>query len=161
MATAAAAGSNILICRYKIKGCYVHWFKLWPQVRKIHPSKLRGHWEQTSRILDSNPQGLISSLVYFCRTFDLRSWEFDLPKTDKKRDHNAKIINCFSWNFRYADKLKSENTAGDIVPFNHPFLQACGMFLGEMLCMVAFYVVKWYKKKRREQRAAISSGIEG
>jgi len=28
------------------------------------------------------------------------------------------------------------------------------------LCMVAFYVVKWYKKKRREQRAAISSGIE-
>jgi hypothetical protein len=36
------------------------------------------------------------------------------------------------------------------------------MFLGEMLCMVAFYVVKWYKKKRREQRAtALSSGIEG
>ena len=32
----AAAGSNI-------KGCYVHWFKLWPQVRKIHPSDLRGH----------------------------------------------------------------------------------------------------------------------
>jgi len=61
---------------------------------------------------------------------------------------------------KYADKLKSENTAGQIVPFNHPFLQACGMFLGEMLCMVAFYVVKWYKKKRREQRAAISSGIE-
>jgi len=60
---------------------------------------------------------------------------------------------------KYADKLKSENTAGDIVPFNHPFLQACGMFLGEMLCMVAFYVLKWYKKKRREQRAAISSGI--
>ena len=31
-----------------------------------------------------------------------------------------------------------------------------------MLCMVAFYVVKWYKKKRREQRAtALSSGIEG
>ena len=37
---AAAAGSNILICRYKIKGCYVHWFELWPQVRKIHPSNL-------------------------------------------------------------------------------------------------------------------------
>ena len=44
---------------------------------------------------------------------------------------------------------------------NHPFLQACGMFLGEMLCMVAFYVVRFYKKRRREQRAAISSGIAG
>ena len=63
--------------------------------------------------------------------------------------------------FRYADKLKSENTAGDVTYFNHPFLQACGMFLGEMMCMLAFYVVRFYKKKRREQRAAISSGIEG
>ena len=35
--------SNIPICRYKIKGCYVHWFKLWPQVTKIHPIDLRGH----------------------------------------------------------------------------------------------------------------------
>merc|ERR1711862_274909 len=61
---------------------------------------------------------------------------------------------------KYADKLTSENTASKKVPFNHPFLQACGMFLGEMLCMVAFYVVEFYKKKRREQRAALSSGIE-
>ena len=61
---------------------------------------------------------------------------------------------------KYADKLKSENTAGKLVPFNHPFLQACGMFLGKLLCMVAFYVVKWYRKKHSEQRAAISSGIE-
>jgi len=61
---------------------------------------------------------------------------------------------------KYADKLSAENTIGENVPFNHPFLQACGMFLGEMMCMVAFYVVRFYKKKRREQRAAISSGIE-
>lgn len=61
---------------------------------------------------------------------------------------------------KYADKLQSENTVGKVTYFNHPFLQACGMFLGEMLCMVAFYVVRFYKKKRREQRAAISSGIE-
>ena len=27
VATATAAGSNIPICRYKIKGCYLHWFK--------------------------------------------------------------------------------------------------------------------------------------
>ena len=40
---ATAAGSNIPICRYNIKGCYVHWFKLWSHVRKIHPSDLRGH----------------------------------------------------------------------------------------------------------------------
>jgi len=61
---------------------------------------------------------------------------------------------------KYADKLKSENTVGELTYFNHPFLQACGMFLGEMMCMVAFYVVRFYKKRRREQRAAISSGIE-
>ena len=26
--------SNIPICRYKIKGCYVPWFKLWPHFKK-------------------------------------------------------------------------------------------------------------------------------
>jgi len=61
---------------------------------------------------------------------------------------------------KYADKQKSLNTAGKVVFFNHPFLQACGMFLGEMMCMVAFYVVRWYRRRRRAQAAALSSGIE-
>ena len=44
--------------------------------------------------------------------------------------------------------MTSEDTSGKQSEFRHPFLQACGMFLGEMMCMVAFYVVKAYKKRR-------------
>ena len=31
------------------------------------------------------------------------------------------------------------------------FLQACGMFLGEMLCMIAFWVSKFMAKRRPQQ----------
>merc|ERR1719312_1804631 len=34
--------------------------------------------------------------------------------------------------------------------FNHPFLQACGMFLGEMLCMVAFWISACWRRRRPE-----------
>ena len=44
--------------------------------------------------------------------------------------------------------MTSESTDGKQRSFRHPFLQACGMFLGEMMCMVAYYVVKAYKKRR-------------
>ena len=58
--------------------------------------------------------------------------------------------------------MTSENTAGKKVNFNHPFLQACGMFLGEMLCMVAYYIVKAYKKRRnRHNIEALSEEEEG
>lgn len=53
---------------------------------------------------------------------------------------------------KWADKMKSQCTDGTVKPFNHPFLQACGMFLGEMLCMVAFWIVRW-RKKREPQSA--------
>ena len=43
---------------------------------------------------------------------------------------------------KYIDSLKSENSIGKIVQFQHPILQTCGIFLGEMLCMVVFYVEK-------------------
>jgi len=63
---------------------------------------------------------------------------------------------------KWADKMTSENTAGKKVNFNHPFLQACGMFLGEMLCMVAYYIVKAYKKRRnRHNIEALSEEEEG
>ena len=47
--------------------------------------------------------------------------------------------------------MESESTDGKIRGFRHPFLQACGMFLGEMLCMVAFYLVKCYREKKRQR----------
>lgn len=53
---------------------------------------------------------------------------------------------------KWADKMTSESSDGKKHPFNHPFLQACGMFLGEMMCMVAFWIVRW-RQKRQPQDA--------
>ena len=43
--------------------------------------------------------------------------------------------------------IESENSEGEIVVFNHPFLQATFMFLGESLCMVAYLLTVAYKVK--------------
>lgn len=42
---------------------------------------------------------------------------------------------------KWADKLQSKNSEGKIVEFNHPFLQACSMFLGELSCLVLFKIL--------------------
>jgi len=55
---------------------------------------------------------------------------------------------------KWADTMKSESTDGKSRPFAHPFLQACGMFIGEMSCMVAFYIVRWYNQRKRRREAA-------
>ena len=49
---------------------------------------------------------------------------------------------------KWTDTMISKSSDGQERHFRHPFLQACGMFLGEMMCMVAYYVVKAYKKRR-------------
>ena len=41
--------------------------------------------------------------------------------------------------------IKSENSAHENVEFNHPFLQASFMFLGESLCMVVFLITLGFK----------------
>ena len=46
---------------------------------------------------------------------------------------------------RKADMIKSENSEHENVEFNHPFLQASFMFLGETLCMVAYLLTLAYK----------------
>merc|ERR1712088_606631 len=51
---------------------------------------------------------------------------------------------------KWADTMKSESVDGTMKHFNHPFLQACGMFLGEMLCMVAFWVSACWRRRRTE-----------
>ncbi|XP_007891103.1 solute carrier family 35 member F6 [Callorhinchus milii] len=40
--------------------------------------------------------------------------------------------------------------------FNHPFLQAVGMFLGEFSCLVVFYIVLCYDRRRPEPKMAPS-----
>lgn len=49
---------------------------------------------------------------------------------------------------KWADTMTSESTDHVERGFRHPFLQACGMFLGEMFCMVAFVIVTWYRRRR-------------
>jgi len=48
---------------------------------------------------------------------------------------------------KLADMQTSENSVGDTegsgVFFNHPFLQAASMFLGEMLCIITFILLKF------------------
>jgi len=51
---------------------------------------------------------------------------------------------------KYADETLSLNSDGEVVPFNHPFLQADGMFMGEMLCMLAFYTV--FAKQKHDSK---------
>jgi len=44
---------------------------------------------------------------------------------------------------KWADTMTSESVDGKQKSFNHPFLQATGMFLGEMMCMLAFWFTRW------------------
>lgn len=59
---------------------------------------------------------------------------------------------------KWADTMTSESVDGKQRGFDHPFLQACGMFLGEMMCMLAFYLLRWHR--RRKLRLAVPSGNE-
>ncbi|XP_053624043.1 solute carrier family 35 member F6 [Plodia interpunctella] len=44
---------------------------------------------------------------------------------------------CTKW----ADKLESKGSDGNVREFEHPFLQAAAMFLGEMLCLLTFKII--------------------
>jgi len=48
---------------------------------------------------------------------------------------------------RWANKLDAENRAGEEKPFNHPFLQSGFMFVGEVLCLFAFFITVHYSVK--------------
>lgn len=54
---------------------------------------------------------------------------------------------------KWADTMKSESTDGKVRPFVHPFLQACGMFIGEMTCMLAFFIVRWFNQRKARRQA--------
>ncbi|CAH0703742.1 unnamed protein product [Spodoptera exigua] len=47
---------------------------------------------------------------------------------------------------KWADKLQAKGSDGQIREFEHPFLQAAAMFLGEMLCLLTFKLI-YYKTK--------------
>ncbi|CAL4123011.1 unnamed protein product [Meganyctiphanes norvegica] len=55
---------------------------------------------------------------------------------------------------KWADTMQSNNSKGDMHSFNHPFFQADGMFIGEMLCMVAFYIATRIGMRNRNEDLA-------
>ncbi|XP_043235271.1 solute carrier family 35 member F6-like isoform X2 [Amphibalanus amphitrite] len=59
---------------------------------------------------------------------------------------------------KWADQLKSINSVGELVHFNHPFLQATSMFVGEFSCMYAFFMFYFiFKHKGGEERVQAST----
>lgn len=58
------------------------------------------------------------------------------------------IHTFFQSNARWADKLRSVGIDGIERDFDHPFVQACSMFLGEMLCLFTFKLF-YYMYRRR------------
>jgi drug/metabolite transporter (DMT)-like permease len=52
---------------------------------------------------------------------------------------------------KIADDTNSEGIDGTVRPFDHPFVQAVGMFLGEFLCILAFKVMVFYKQSKGEK----------
>merc|ERR1740128_1093052 len=50
---------------------------------------------------------------------------------------------------KWADTMTSESVDGNQKSFNHPFLQATGMFLGEMMCMLAFWFTRWRASRQQ------------
>jgi len=52
---------------------------------------------------------------------------------------------------KWADQLSANNSVGELKPFNHPFLQACTMFIGEFLCLLVFTISNQVKKRKQSQ----------
>eukprot|EP00096_Caligus_rogercresseyi_P014440 TRINITY_DN6960_c0_g1_i2.p1 TRINITY_DN6960_c0_g1~~TRINITY_DN6960_c0_g1_i2.p1 ORF type:complete len:423 (+),score=100.03 TRINITY_DN6960_c0_g1_i2:169-1437(+) len=58
---------------------------------------------------------------------------------------------------KWANEIKAVNSVGVSTEFNHPFLQAVTMFLGEMLCMVAYFGMQVFNRYRNREQEADSS----
>lgn len=51
---------------------------------------------------------------------------------------------------RWADTIESPGQDGVVRKFSHPFVQAVFMFIGEILCLVAFKVMYFWFKRRQD-----------
>lgn len=58
---------------------------------------------------------------------------------------------------KWADNIKSKGSDGQVRTFEHPFLQASTMFLGEMLCLLTFKILVWINRNR-ETGHALTNG---
>eukprot|EP01138_Halocafeteria_seosinensis_P001551 gb/GECG01001589.1/.p1 GENE.gb/GECG01001589.1/~~gb/GECG01001589.1/.p1 ORF type:complete len:387 (+),score=37.68 gb/GECG01001589.1/:1-1161(+) len=54
---------------------------------------------------------------------------------------------------KWADRIDSCGViSGERRLFNHPFYQACGMFIGEFLCLFVFRILKWKNANSAKQK---------
>ncbi|XP_058821492.1 solute carrier family 35 member F6 [Topomyia yanbarensis] len=51
---------------------------------------------------------------------------------------------------KWADFIKSESSDGQVRPFEHPFVQAWAMFLGEFLCLLTFKAFYYYLRRKND-----------
>lgn len=83
------------------------------------------------------------------------------PYNDNNREYKHleyKVRNYWNWFerfflieillFRWADDIESVNRNGVSKKFDHPFFQACCMFLGEFLCLIVFKVLYYHYKRK-------------
>ncbi len=54
--------------------------------------------------------------------------------------YTVKKVFLFINNHRWANKIEAVNSNDTNVLFNHPYLQSSFMFLGEVLCLIAFFI---------------------
>jgi len=51
---------------------------------------------------------------------------------------------------KWADRMEAVGSDGQTRQFNHPFVQACSMFIGEMLCLLAFKLLYFYYWRKHD-----------
>ncbi|XP_033232096.1 solute carrier family 35 member F6-like [Belonocnema kinseyi] len=51
---------------------------------------------------------------------------------------------------KFADRVDAIGENGEVRKFNHPFVQAAFMFLGETLCLLVFKMLCWYHNKKAD-----------
>jgi len=51
---------------------------------------------------------------------------------------------------KWADRMEAIGSDGQSRQFNHPFVQACSMFIGEMLCLLAFKLLYFYYWRKHD-----------
>jgi len=62
---------------------------------------------------------------------------------------------------KWADDSESEGRDGTIRKFNHPFLQAVGMFFGEFTCLIAFKILLFTYRRKGYSEEEMPAMIKG
>eukprot|EP00891_Asterochloris_glomerata_P001144 jgi/Astpho2/1144/Aster-07690 len=72
---------------------------------------------------------------------------------------NAGSINTIATKFQDLT-VTGETTSGEKITFNHPAVQSSFMFLGEFMCLVPYFILRWRKQLRKKrERAAMPAAV--